>query len=158
MKKNQFYILAIGFALAGQSFGSDQCAFDTKFFSKEIYSKNPLVKKIVWSPKNRGAKIITKDDDIISILHWSCNSSGVSAIMLVQPGSSTEESSKNKLLQLAEIVLREPEKHDFMAVAASNFAFDKLIDIPGPVNRPEFFFLVERHTEFQSYQIKYYYN
>ena len=134
------------------------CVFDSNFFTEGTYQNNALVKSVVWLKQENEAKIITARDDLISIKHWSCNTAGLSAVMLIHPDVKSEQ-AKAKLLELGRIVLQGTELADFIAdVQKRPTDFDKVHNIGGPENRPVFFYVLRRFSGYLTAEIQYYYN
>lgn len=136
-----------------------ECIFDSRLFSKRQYAANTLVRHVDWSAKTAEAKIITKQADLISVKHWSCDVAGLSATMLVHPAALSHDELKAKLTNFGRIVLQGPELQDFLNQISRNaLAPGETVNITGPENRPEFSYRIDEFPDYYVLQIEYYYN
>jgi hypothetical protein len=150
--------LLLTLACADSSYG--ECVFDERYFGPKTYQRNVAVKTLVWVPKTKEAKIITKSNDLISIKHWSCSTLGLEARMFLHPSLEREEALKIKMAELAKIVLSKDDLARLLKdlAAKANLVDGVLHKLPGPENRAEFYYSTNRFADFDVLTIRYYDN
>jgi len=136
-----------------------ECGFDAGYFKRETYAARPEVDTIVWLADEKQARIITREHDLVSVTHWTCDELGLEAHMLVDPDPGDDDALKHKLDELADIVLAGGELASFSAAEKGGTDLSGAqVDIPGAENMPEFYYTVQRLGGFAVITIKYYYN
>jgi hypothetical protein len=158
MMKNMIKIILFFYIWLFPFTAKSDCVFDNRYFSETKYRNSNFVKSFTWLDETKEVKIITINNDLISIIHWSCDVLGLSAVMLVHPDLNDSE-VKKKILELGSIVLNSSEENELKkSVSLDEFKFDYLHQIESSGNRPEFYYIVRRFDGYQTIQIKYYYN
>lgn len=98
---------------------TNNCVFDEDYFNQSRYADKSDIKYLAWEDSSKTAKIITTEDELISVKHWSCNHLGIHAVMIIGPYSKDNFSGLNKYFKkLAAIALDKPEAdlvNDYLA-------------------------------------------
>jgi len=136
------------------------CVFDKDYFKESRYTSNNDVAEFIWNNTTKEGKGITKNGDLFSVKHWSCNHYGTHAVMLSGP-YITDKIGKieNKFIQLANIAL---DKNEFEMVdkhlgnISINLSFEsKIIRIETP-EYSEFYLIYSIVNESLVLEIKLY--
>lgn len=143
----------------GIAFSNEECVFDENYYSKTTYATNARVKSLVWEDKNKVARILTQDGDLMVVQHWACRHLGVQAVMLLNSLDMSDEIIiRKKIRSLAELLVRPADFDEVVAVLVKmNCLQDRECKKTIPVRGySEFYIQSERQQESMTILLKYY--